>query len=480
MGGKECWGENVKKTLDAISVLMNPHSIAVVGASRDPDSVGQGILLSLLKGCVRADGVCKPFQGKVFAVNPNADEILGVKCFPTLQKIPEPVEVAVIAVPAKIVPNVMRACAAKKIRVAVIISAGFAELGAGSEGARLQDEVIQIARRNAIRVLGPNVLGILRPPIGLNASFAPSAPPEGGIAFVTQSGALADSEIDVALREQHAFSAVVSLGNQGDLDASDFIEWLARDELTKCIAVYLEGLRSGEGRKFLRAARNAARRKPVVVLKGGRSSEGARAVSSHTAVLAGSPKVFDSVLAQAGCIRAEGFEDLFDLANALALQPLARRNAVAVVTNGGGAGVLCADYAREFGLNLVPLRSETIAKIEASGRMHSAWSRSNPVDVVGDALPERYASAINALLEEDYVHGLIVLQTLQTMTRPEEDARVVIEAHARFPEKPVVCAFLGGRFSRKSVELLRENGIPDYNDPRKAVRAMAALCGALK
>jgi len=469
-----------KTVVDAISVLMNPRSVAVVGASRDPDSVGHGILLSLLKGCVRANGACKPFSGRVYAVNPNADEILGLKCFPTLQAIPEPIDVAVIAVPAKIVPNVMRSCAVKKIRVAVIISAGFAELGAESQGARLQEEVIQTARRNSIRVLGPNALGVLRPPIGLNASFAPSAPPAGGIAFVTQSGALADSEIDVALREKHAFSAIVSLGNQGDLDASDFLEWLARDAETKSIAVYLEGLRAGEGRRFLRAARYAAKRKPVVVLKGGRSLEGARAVSSHTAVLAGSPKVFDSVLAQAGCIRAEGFEDLFDLANALAVQPRARKNAVVVVTNGGGAGVLCADYAREFGLNLVPLQSETIAKIEAGGRMHSAWSRSNPVDIVGDALPERYASAINAVLEEDYVHGLIVLQTLQTMTRPEEDARVVVEAHARFPEKPVVCAFLGGRFSRKSVELLRENGIPDFNDPRKAVRAMAALCGALK
>jgi acetyltransferase len=233
----------------------------------------------------------------------------------------------------------MRACAAKKIRVAVVISAGFAELGVDSEGARLQKQVVEIASRNGIRVVGPNVLGVLRPSVGLNASFAPSAPPSGGIAFVTQSGALADSEIDVALRERHAFSAIVSLGNQGDLDASDFLEWLARDAETKSIAVYLEGLRAGEGRKFLRAAREAAKRKPVIVLKGGRSDEGARAVSSHTAVLAGSPKVFDSVLAQAGCIRAEGFEDLFDLANALAVQPRAKENAVAVVTNGGGAGV---------------------------------------------------------------------------------------------------------------------------------------------
>ncbi|NYZ77799.1 CoA-binding protein [Candidatus Micrarchaeota archaeon] len=469
-----------KNVVDAISVLMNPRSIAVIGASRDPDSVGHGVLLSLLNGCVRKNGECKSFGGRVYAVNPNADEILGVKCFPTVQAIPEPVDVAVIAVPAKIVPNVMRSCAAKKIRVAVVISAGFAELGVDSEGAVLQKQVLEIARRNGIRVLGPNVLGLLRPPTGLNASFAPSAPPSGGIAFVTQSGALADSEIDVALRERHGFSAIVSLGNQADFDASDFIEWFSRDGETKSIAVYLEGLRAGEGRKFLRAARNAAKKKPVIVLKGGRSVEGARAVSSHTAVLAGSPKVFDSVLAQAGCIRAEGFEDLFDLTNALALQPRAKQNAVAVVTNGGGAGVLCADYAREFGLNLVPLRRETIEKIDASGKMHSAWSRANPLDIVGDALPERYASAINVLLAEDYVHGLIVLQTLQTMTRPEEDARVVIEAHSRFPKKPVVCAFLGGRFSRKSIELLRENGIPDYNDPRKAVRAMAALCGALK
>ena len=455
---------------ETITALLEPRNVAVIGASRDPESVGHGVLLSLLQGCMLGNA-CKPFKGRIFPVNPNADEILGVKCFSSVKDVPGEVDCAVIAVPAAIVPRVARECCEKKVKALVVISAGFGEIG----NRELEREVAGIAREGGARLLGPNCLGVLRPSKNYNASFAPAAPPAGDVAFVTQSGALADSEIDVALKERYSFSAIVSLGNSADLDAADFVEWLGEDAETKSIALYLEGVR--DGRKLLKAIKECG--KPVVFLKGGRSAEGSQAAASHTGSLAGAPKVFDAALKQAGAVNAESFEELFDAAKALAQQPRLKQNSVVVVTNGGGAGVLCVDYCKQFGVELAELKASTIERLDKGGKMHSAYSRRNPLDLVGDALPERYEAALNVLLQEDYVHGLIVVQTLQTMTNPLEDARIVVEARKRFPQKPAVCVFMGGKFTKQSVDFLRKNGVPDFNDPRKAVRVMAALAGVL-
>jgi acetyltransferase len=458
-----------------LDVLFNPRSIAVIGASREEKSVGYGVLKNLLSGGIYDSGFCKPFPGKVYAVNPKAAEILGVKCFPSITAVPDVVDVAVIAVPAKIVPQVMEECASKGVRGAIIVSAGFAESGA--EGKALQDKVLETARKAGMRVLGPNCLGIVRPPLGLNASFAPSMPRAGSVAFVTQSGALADSLIDWAIKERYAFSAIVSIGNSADVDASDVIEWCCRDEATKTIAVYLESIVDGE--KFMRVAKEAAKSKPIILLKGGRTSAGAQAAKTHTGGMAGDYAIWRAACRQTGVSLAESFEELFDTAKILAQQPRAKSNAVAIVTNGGGAGVLCADYCSELGVNIVPLKKETVDKLDASGVMHPAWSRANPVDIVGDALPERYKAAVNTLLAEDYVAGLIVIQTLQTMTDPLGDAMILTEARKKFPDKPIVGVFMGGRFVRESVEFLEQSSVPDFNDPRKAARAMAALVGRL-
>lgn len=463
------------KLRNVFRALTKPKSIAVVGASSRVDSVGHGILKGLVHGCVFESGACTPYPGKVFAVNHNGGEVLGKTCFVSLAAIPEPVECAVVAVPAPAVPQIIRDAAAKKVKAAVVVSAGFAELGA--QGRKLQEEVVRIARKGGVRLLGPNVLGILVPPNAFNASFALTSPQPGKIAFISQSGALADSVLDWALEAKYGFSLVASLGNEADLDESDFLEYCLEDPHTKAVAMYIEGVK--DGKKFLETARKAAKRKPIVLLKGGKSERGGKAVASHTGSLAGSAAVFEAALRQAGVFSAESVEDLFDLAKALAEQPRVEGKRVAIVTNGGGVGVVTADYCEALGLEVVALKESTLKKLDASGVMHPAYSRGNPLDLVGDALPERYEAAVNLLLAEPYIDGMVVIQTLQTMTKSKEDAEVVVRAHKKFPKKPVVAVFMGGKYSAPGVRVLRQNGIPDYNDPLKAVKVLRVLCGVV-
>lgn len=451
--------------------LFNPSTIAVIGASRDQKSVGYGILKSLVRGCVLSSDYCKSFPGKVYPVNPNADYILGVKCYKSIKDVHEDIDLAVIAVPAKIVPSVLKECGKKKIPFAVVISAGFAELG--KEGKKIQDEIVKIAHSANMRIVGPNCLGIVRPHQNLNASFAPTMPPDGPVGFISQSGALADSIIDWAVEQRYGLSALISYGNKADLDVHDFIEFLADDPKTKAIAVYIEGL--NDGKRFIEVCKKASKIKPIIVLKAGRTESGAKAIGSHTGSLAGSYEVYKAAFRQAGIIEANSVEELFDLAKALAYQPPCKGNAVAIVTNGGGCGVLCADSCSQLGVNVVELKKSTIAKLDKSGKMHPAYSRRNPLDIVGDALPERYEVAINTLLDEEYIKGMIVIQTLQTMTDPKEDAIKVIAAKRKHPDKPVLCTYMGGLYSKQGGRLLEANGIPDFNDIRKAAIAMKAL-----
>ncbi len=475
--------------------FFSPKNIAVVGASRDVNSVGYGVLSSLVHGCVKpgVPGEGKPYAGEIYAINPNADEILGVKCHKTLEDVPaESIALVIIAVHASIVPQIMRDAAKKHAKAAIVISAGFGETGA--EGKKLQNEMLSVAREAGIRILGPNCLGLIAPHNNLNASFALSTPPAGNVAFFSQSGAMADSIIDWALRERYTFSAIVSLGNSADVDVNDLLLWALEDANTKAITLYLEGV--SDGRKFMDTLRRVTPTKPVIVLKGGKSAVGLHAVSSHTGSLAGSYKVFTAAVHQSGGLMVDSIEELFDVARAKAdspaldLSPLEKTNpadgsivrspkGVVIVTNGGGAGVLCADYCGDFGVPLAELSAECIAALDASGKMHPAYSRGNPLDLVGDALPERYAAALHTVLSQENVSGAIVIQTLQTMTNSIEDARVVVQASKAFPDKPIVAVFMGGKYTEESINLLREHSIPDYNDPQKAARAMAALAGLL-
>ncbi len=464
--------KSIKKSdLKNLDILFNPKNVAIIGASRDPKSVGFGIVRNLKKGCAFKCKYCRPFPGKIYPVNPNAKNIDGFRCYPNLQTINDDIDLAIISVNAKLLPLIMKDVVLKKVKVVIIISAGFAELG--DQGKKIQEEIVKIAIKAGVRIVGPNCLGIIRPCSSLNASFAPTMPPDGDIAFISQSGALADSIIDWAVEARYGFSAVISVGNKADLDFPDFLEWLAEDKQTKAITMYVEGVE--DGRRFMEIARKVSLKKPVILLKAGRTDSGSAAIASHTGSLAGSYEIFKMAMNQSGVIVADSVEEMFDLAKALANQPSPKENSIAIVTNAGGAGVLAADYCELIGIQLAKLSERVFTKIDKSGKMHPAYSRSNPLDIIGDALSERYEVAVNLLLQEDNVAGLIVIQTLQTMTESEKDALVIIDAHKRFPDKPIISTYMGGKFSRSGAELLEENGIPDYNDPLKAAKAMKVL-----
>jgi acetyltransferase len=450
--------------------IFNPRSVAVIGASRQDGSVGYGLLKNLISGSTFPTKHATPFPGKIYAVNPNAQEILGIKCYPSIKEISDKIDLAIIAVPAKIVPQVVKACVEKRVGGLIIVSAGFAEV---KEGKALQEEVVNILKNTEIPMIGPNCLGVIRPSAKLNASFAPAMPLKGNVAFVSQSGALVDSIIDWAIEDQYGFSTVISYGNKAIIDSADLLDWLKNDNETRAIALYVESI--SDGKKFMKIAKNVAKIKPVVVLKGGVTSEGNKAASSHTGALSTDSRLYEAAFKQSGVIQTESIEDLLDIAKALANQPSCKENGIVIVTNGGGAGVLCADKCEQLGIKLVEISQRAIKKLDASGKMHPAYSRRNPLDLVGDALPERYEVAIKTLIEEPNIYGLIVIQTLQTMTNPIEDAKIVINIHKDNPDKPIICVYMGGKYSKESRHLLEQNGIPDYNDLTKASRAMHAL-----
>ena len=454
-----------------LEMFFDPKSVAVIGASRDPKSAGYGILKSLLKGGVFESETNIPFKGKVYAINPKAKKLLGIKCYASILEIKNKIDLAVIVVPAKIVPAVMKDCAKKKVKGAIIISAGFGEIG--ETGKKLEEEVLGIAKKAGIRIVGPNCLGLMRPTNSLNATFGPCMAPKGNVAFFSQSGALVDSVIDWSLERNYGFSVVVSMGNSADLSVSDFLLWAESDKNTKAIALYLEGLK--DGKLFMKVAKQVGIKKPIVVLKAVRSATGMSAVSSHTGSLAGSYEIYLAAFKQCGIHVANDVDDLFEMAEALADQPPCKENGIAIITNGGGAGVLCADHCEKLGLKLTKLSDATVKKLDLSGKMHPAYSRKNPLDLVGDALHERYVSALDAVMKQSDVHGVIVIQTLQTMTEPILDAKAVIAARKKYPSKPIVTSYMGGKFSRASVELLEANHVPDFNVPYKSARAMNAL-----
>jgi acetyltransferase len=448
--------------------LFNPKSVAIIGASRDEKSIGHGILRNLTSGCVYHCEFCKPFMGKIYSVNPNADFILNHKCYRTILDIEENIDLAIIVIPARFVLDVIKQCVKKKVGSVIIISAGFGEFG--EEGKKLQDEIVDILKKADIPMIGPNCLGVIIPNHNMNASFAPAMPPSGSIAFISQSGALADSIIDWSIDNRYGFSAVVSYGNKAMLDVYDFLEYFDKDPSTKVITLYIEGVK--DGTKLIDAAQKI--KKPIIALKAGRTEQGMKAISSHTGSLAGSYDIYKAAFKQSNILIADTVEELFDNAKALANMPLLKGD-VGIVTNGGGCGVLCSDYCSELGVPLAELKETTLKKLDKSGKMHPAYSRRNPLDIVGDALPERYNIAIDTLLSEPYIGGLIVIQTLQSNTLPEDDARVVIDAHKKYPGKPIICVYMGGKFTKKSVDMLEAAGIPDYNDLRKAAMAMKSL-----
>jgi acetyltransferase len=444
---------------DALTSFFAPQGVAVVGASRDPAKVGGSVLANL-----RGAG----FEGRVWPVNPRADTVQGLPATPSLLAISGPVDLAVIAVPAPAVLPALKECVAKGIRGAIVLSAGFRE--AGEPGQAREVELRTWLREQPIRILGPNCLGWIRPSRRLNATFAPGMPPAGGIAFLSHSGALATAILDWARARRLGFSFFATLGNQADLTESDVLEAAVDDPETQVIVAYLEGL--ADGRRFFDALRATTARKPVILLKAGRSPEGGRAVSSHTGALAGSDVAFDAAVRQAGAVRARSVEELFDLARSIASQRLPRGRNLLVVTNGGGLGVIATDAARDAGLEVTALDAPVQARLRAA--LPSTASVANPVDLVGDADAARYTNALNAIGPDAKPDAALVIMTVQAATDAVGIARAILGA-IRGWSRPVVAAMVGGDRVAPGIRILEEAGVPCFSFPEPAVTALAGM-----
>lgn len=447
--------------------LLSPSSIAVIGASAQEGKVGHDILQNLLT---------QGFTGDVYPVNPKAGEILGKTACKTIGEISGDVDMAVIVIPAPLVAAALKECGEKKVKTVVVISAGFGETHT-DEGKQMEEELREIAKHYGITLIGPNCLGILRPSIGMNASFAKNMPPTGGIAFVSQSGATAVGLMDGAAEHGLGFSSVISIGNKAMWDETDALMLLADDPQTTVIAFYLESIRNG--RKLLEVARNVAQKKPIVLLKAGTSEAGKRAASSHTGALAGTDSGIDALCAQTGILRAHTSGEFLDLLSTLSQGPRLLSDRIAIITNAGGPGILATDAAAAVGArHAVPLQLPALSpNIEAQLRtkLPASASTANPIDLIGDAGADRYEAALLACREDPNIDGLCVLLTPQVMTPCNAIAEIIVRVMKSAPLMPVTTCFMGDESVEEARAILRKNRIPTFETPERAVRALGAL-----
>ena len=441
-----------------IAPLFEAKSVAVVGASERPKSLGTVVLRNL-----RDSG----FNGPVYPVNPHYDTVLGEKCYDSIRDIAEPVELAIIVTPARTVPAIFEDCGARNVTAAVVLSAGFREIGAA--GRELEEAVLSVARRHGIRFIGPNCLGVMRPDIGLNATFSQSMAKPGRIALVSQSGAMCTAMLDWAGPRDVGFSCVISSGIAADVDFGEILDYLVFDPATHAIMLYVEGIH--DARRFMSALRAAARAKPVIVMKAGRFSEGKRAAVSHTGALVGLDDVFDSALSRAGVVRVQSYAHFFAVAESLHMGLKTHGPRLAIVTNGGGPGVIAADFLVDRELPLAVLSTETLAKLDEV--LPKAWSGGNPVDVLGDASAERYGAAVATCLDDEAVDGVLAIVVPQALTDPIDIAKAVTEL-ARTATKPVLTCWMGQASVLSSRDHFRAAGIPTFNTPETAIDAFAA------
>ncbi len=442
-----------------LDAFFHPQSVAIIGASRDPEKLGYAVLDNLKEG---------GYPGRLYPVNPKADEILGLKAYPSVLDIPDPVDLAVIVIPYRFVPAVLEQCGQKGIEAVVVISAGFRE--AGREGLERERELVETARKYNLRIIGPNCLGVIDTSTPLNASFATGMPPGGPIAFMSQSGALGTAVLDMAMAGRIGFSKFVSLGNKADVSEIDLLEAWGDDPISQVILIYVEGL--PDGQKFIQVARKVTRHKPVVAIKSGVTKSGSRAVSSHTGSLAGSEAAYKAAFRQAGVIRATSMEALFDYARAFAYQPLLKGDRIGIVTNAGGPGILATDALEHAGMEITRLDSETSEAL--TGYLPGAASVGNPVDVLGDALADRYEYATRLVLDDTNVDGLIVIVTPQAMTEIGKTAHAVGRM-AQESDKPVLACFMGEARIKAGIDVLWQYGVPNYPFPERAAAALAAM-----
>jgi len=477
---------------ESLEALFAPKSVAVIGASTKPDSLGRAVFKNIL---------FHGYTGVVYPVNPKAKSILGVKAYPSVLDIPDEIDLAVIIVPAIAVANVLEECGRKGVRTAIVISAGFKEIG--EEGAQRERELQQIAQRYGIALLGPNCLGIINtdPAVSLNATFAPGMPRQGNIAFISQSGALGVAALEYAQRQKIGLSKFISIGNKADLHENHLLDYLKDDPLSDVILLYVEDLEDPQGFHRLATEITSERPKkiPILAIKSGRTLEGAKAATSHTGALAGSDEVYDSIFMQSGVLRVETIEELFDYAIAFAQQPLPQSNRIAIVTNAGGAGILATDAAVRHGVQLAEFTEETVRKLREL--LPPTVNVANPVDMTGEPNEQRYETVVRTVLEDPNVAGVVVIAAPHILMSLENIARHIVRAvQALTPDpapsprpnppaplragegssggkvqKPVLACLMAVTDARPAIEILEEANIPHYSFPERAARALAAM-----
>ena len=440
-----------RQPLDAI---FRPESVAVIGATDKAGSVGRTVMRNLIGN---------PFGGTIYPVNPNRPNVLGIKSFPSISEVPERADLAVVVAPARHVPGIIRECADVGVPGAIIISAGFRETG--EEGAELERQVTEAARGGRMRLIGPNCLGVMSPISGLNATFAQGMAQPGSVAFLSQSGALCTAILDWSFEENVGFSHFVSVGSMLDVGWGDLIYYLGDDSKTKSIVVYMETI--GDARSFLSAAREVALTKPVIVIKAGRTAEAGKAAASHTGSLTGSDEALDAAFRRSGALRVENISDLFYMAEVLSKQPRPRGSRLTVLTNAGGPGVLATDALVTGGGELSELSPQTMDALD--GLLPEHWSHGNPVDVLGDAGPERYEKALQVAASDPQSDGLLVILTPQDMTDPTATAER-LKNHAKMRGKPVLASWMGGPAVAEGKAILSRAGIPVFDYPDTATR----------
>ena len=447
------------KSHHPLNAIFEPTSIAVVGATEQPESVGRTVFQNLLNGSSGAT---------VYPVNPKRTSVLGVQAYPRLAALPHPVDLAVIATPASTVPGIMAECVDAGVKGVIILSAGFKE--SGMEGAVLEEQIRAQIRRGNLRAIGPNCLGVMNPLTGLNATFASTPAYPGHVGFLSQSGALCTAVLDWGREERVGFSSVVSVGSMIDVGWGDLIDYLGSDPQTTSIIMYLETI--GDARSFLSAAREVARTKPIIVLKAGRTQEAAHAAASHTGALTGSYEVFDAACRRCGVLSVNRIADLFYLAEVLANQPHPQGPNLTILTNAGGPGVLATDALLGAGGSLAELSPQTHTRLDQILPAH--WSHGNPIDVLGDADPERYAQVLESAAQDPHTDGMLVILTPQAMTDPTQTAERLKDAAGRI-NKPILASWMGGKEVSKGREIFHRAGIPAFPYPDTAAQVFESM-----
>ena len=453
------------KTISKLNSIFYPKSIAIIGASRQQGSVGQSLLTNIIDS---------RFQGIVYPVNPRAKGIIGIKCYARVMDIPDDVDLAVIIVPSHFVPGIIEECGKKHIRGAIVISAGFKEIG--GEGIELEEKVKQIIQKFDISLVGPNCLGVINtdPESSMNATFGTQMSKEGNIAFISQSGALCVAVLDYAKESNIGFSKFISMGNKAGLTENELLLYLKNDPKTDVILMYLEDLVNG--REFMKIARDITSSplnpKPIIALKAGRTLVGAKAASSHTGSLAGSDRVYDAIFSQCGVRRGETLEELFDYVKGFSSQPLPKGENVAIITNSGGPGILATDSCIRYGLNIASFNRNTVRTLKTI--LPPTASVNNPVDLIAEAQHEQYEATLREILKDKNVHSSIIILTATSFTNAEKIANSIVKT-AKKSQKPVLCCFLGVYDVSRGIDILEENSIPAYRFPESTARVLSEM-----